>query len=150
MSPPGEITKVGLAFVRNGRVLLVRKRGGKSFILPGGKPEAMEDDVQTLSRELREELGCEVSEARFEGVFHDAAADLRGTHVSVRLYVGNLQGRPTPSAEIEEARWFSLRSTPVRRVAPSLLNSILPHLRLLAGLSSAALTTSRSKIAAPS
>ena len=148
MSPSGQVTKVGLAFVRNERVLLVRKRGGKSFILPGGKPEGVEDDVQTLNRELREELGCEVTEASFEGVFYDAAADLRGTRVSVRLYTGRLQGQPTPSAEIEEARWFSLRSTPMRPVAPSLLNSILPHLRQLAGLPSTALTIAQSRSAA--
>src|SRR5581483_3481590 len=45
---------------QNGRVLLVRKRGTASFMQPGGKRDAGEDDVAALTRELDEELGCGV------------------------------------------------------------------------------------------
>jgi hypothetical protein len=41
----------------DGRVLLVRKRGSRTFIQPGGKREAGEDALTTLARELHEELG---------------------------------------------------------------------------------------------
>jgi 8-oxo-dGTP diphosphatase len=53
------IHKVGLAVVSGDRLLVVRKRGTGTFILPGGKPEGSEGDLATLAREVDEELGCD-------------------------------------------------------------------------------------------
>ncbi len=52
------IDKVALLTVREGRVLLCRKKYGTSLlILPGGKREAGESSLECLARELEEELG---------------------------------------------------------------------------------------------
>jgi ADP-ribose pyrophosphatase YjhB (NUDIX family) len=52
------IDKVALLLVRDGKVLLCRKkRGTPLLILPGGKREAEESSLECLARELREELG---------------------------------------------------------------------------------------------
>jgi 8-oxo-dGTP diphosphatase len=71
------------------RLLLVRKRGGKSYILPGGKLEAGENDLDALVREIDEELGCTLDRETivFLGAFSDIAADLTDTTVLVRLAV---------------------------------------------------------------
>ena len=56
---PGLI-RIVAAVIRDaaGRVLLVRKRGAAVFQQPGGKRDPGDaDDVATLARELREELG---------------------------------------------------------------------------------------------
>ena len=45
---------------QTGRVLLVRKRGTRAFMQPGGKRDASEDDITALCREIAEELGCGV------------------------------------------------------------------------------------------
>ena len=46
---------------RAGRSLLVRKHGAQVFQQPGGKRDPGDsDDLATLTRELREELGCEL------------------------------------------------------------------------------------------
>lgn len=129
MAEPHLVQKVGLAAIQHGCVLLVRKRGGSLFILPGGKPEANEDDMQTLSRELREELGCAVRRPCFEHTFTDHAAELHNTMVVVRLYAGELVGDPEPAAEIEEMAWLDLHASWSLPVAPSLSNYILPYLR---------------------
>jgi 8-oxo-dGTP diphosphatase len=121
------IIKVGLAVVRDGRILMVRKRTGLSFILPGGKPESDENELQVLVRELDEELGCRLVSAEYLGDFSAPAADLVDTTVTVRLYRGEISGDPVPRSEIEEFRWISIVS-PEAAVAPSLSGKILPFL----------------------
>ncbi len=125
-----DITKIGLAVVDQGRVLLVRKRGSQVYILPGGKPEAGEDDLAALRRELDEELGCDINPASLDylGSFTDEAAGMPGVRVTIRLYSGVLTGTPEPRSEIDRFVWFSPFSRGSDRVAPSLDNYILPFL----------------------
>ena len=47
-----EILKIGVAVTDADRLLLVRKKGTGSYILPGGKPEEGESDLQALKREV--------------------------------------------------------------------------------------------------
>jgi 8-oxo-dGTP diphosphatase len=129
------VLKVGLAVIRNGKLLLVRKRGLEHLILPGGKPEAGESEIEVLHREIREELGCGVREQAFEGCFSDVAAGNHGLLVTVMLYLGELVGDPVPKSEIRQLEWINLFSPVRTQVAPSLLNGILPHLRSLSGRS---------------
>lgn len=127
------ILKIGLAAIKDGKLLVVRKRGGASFILPGGKPEASEAELDTLRREIHEELGCAVACPAFVGSFSDEAADVRSARVTVRLYSGDLCGNPAPAQEIEELAWIDMsQPTPVQ-LAPSLANLILPYLRSQTG-----------------
>jgi 8-oxo-dGTP diphosphatase len=129
-SPPRrKILKIGLAVTDGKRVLLVRKRGGHRFILPGGKPEMGERDLETLQREIQEELGCaiESNTVEFLGSFTDIAADMTDVSVTVRLYKGQLIGRPSPRSEIETLMWVD-NCDDERALAPSLRNQILPFL----------------------
>ena len=121
------IHKVGLAVVRDGKLLVARKRGSDTFILPGGKPEGNESDLRALSREIREELDCGLRRSVLLGTFTDVAAGMADAVVVVRLYSGNLVGEPRPCSEIEELAWISIRMPP-QRLAPSIENKILPFL----------------------
>ena len=124
------IQKVGLAAIENGRLLVVRKRGSGVFILPGGKPEGDESDLETLSREVDEELGCQIERPFLCGVFKDVAADVSHSVVVVRLYSASLVGEPQPRSEIEELVWVKLKGGPDDLpLAPSIANGILPYLR---------------------
>jgi 8-oxo-dGTP diphosphatase len=130
MTQVRHIVKIGLAITDANRLLLVRKRGGVSYILPGGKPEVGEDDLQALAREVDEELGCKLDSASlaFLGVFSDSAADMRNTVVTVRLYEGRLVGAPAPRSEIECLAWFRPDSEENVTLAPSIQNQIIPFL----------------------
>ena len=125
------IVKIGLAVMHDNSLLLVRKRGGQSYILPGGKLEAGENDRQALVREIGEELGCTIDPESlvFLGAFSDVAADLRDTVVVVRLYGANLVGAPSPKSEIECLTWFTPELNGQVTLAPSIQNQILPFLR---------------------
>lgn len=127
---PREIVKIGLAVVQDGCLLLVRKRGSRSYILPGGKPEPGEDDLTALTREIEEELGCTISpeRIRYLGLFRDRAPGFVDTDVVVKLYVGALIGDPIPQSEIEQLLWFNPHCDANTKLAPSLTNSILPYL----------------------
>lgn len=45
---------------REGKILFHKFIGGKSWLLPGGRAEFLEDSKETLVREFQEELNCEV------------------------------------------------------------------------------------------
>ena len=127
---PGRIVKVGLAHVRENRLLTLRKRGGVHLILPGGKLEPKESDFAALVREIREELRCEpdVESLKWIGEFEDIAADEPGATVVVRLYTGTLIGEPEVSSEIAELRWFDPSGDDPGILAPSIRRQILPAL----------------------
>jgi 8-oxo-dGTP diphosphatase len=123
------IDKVGLLVIREGRVLLCRKKRGTSLlILPGGKREAGEASLACLARELREELGdvTAVAPELIDVYVHEAAGE-SGTMVRVELYRGELVGEAKAQAEIGELVWFGAGDDRAR-IAPSLAKLIFPDL----------------------
>ncbi len=120
--------KTGLLVLRDRRILLCRKRGLASLILPGGRFEPGESPQQCLARELREELGdLRACDLHFLGTYTDRAAGDPGSLVRIELYGGELDGAPAASSEIEELVWFGEHDD--RSVlAPSIVNMILPDL----------------------
>ncbi|ATC24276.1 NUDIX domain-containing protein [Caulobacter vibrioides] len=115
-----------------GRLLLVRKRGTAIFMKPGGKRDAGEDDLATLARELREELGCELVSAELLGHFSAPAANEAGFTVQSATYLAEVTGEISPRAEIEELAWVDPAAPGDRRLAPLLTDAVLPALRALA------------------
>jgi 8-oxo-dGTP diphosphatase len=108
---------------REGRVLLVRKRGTGAFMQPGGKLDAGEDDIAALSREISEELGCLVVPASIQslGAFDAVAANEPGFRVNANLY-----GAITPGQEIDEAIWIDPASPGDIHLAPLTRDHVLP------------------------
>jgi 8-oxo-dGTP diphosphatase len=128
-----DIRKVGLLFVKDGRVLLCRSRKHpERLILPGGKREPGETSLETLQRELREELGeVELREPVYLGSYvAPAVASKNATSqktVEIELYGGRLSGALTPSSEIEELVWFGPEDC-WEWLAPSLSGLVFPDL----------------------
>jgi len=104
----GDINVVAVAIVRHEHLLVVRKQSGGKWILPGGKPEAGESEVETVRREVDEELSCCVFDLQPLGQFVDQAAHQSGARVWLTVYTGRLDGTPRPGGEIDRLRWSPL------------------------------------------
>jgi len=111
-----------------GRILLVRKRGTSTFMKPGGKRDAGENDLTTLARELDEELGCRLVHAQLLGHFSAPAANEAGFTVQSATYLATVAGDMAPRAEIEEIRWVAPATPGDLRLAPLLTEQVLPAL----------------------
>lgn len=123
------IDKVGLLLIRDGRVLLCRKKRGTSLlILPGGKREAGESSLECLARELREELGDVVAVGpQLVDVYTYVAAGAAGKMVRIELYQAELVGEARAKSEIGELVWFGVGDD-WSVLAPSLAAVIFPDL----------------------
>lgn len=122
------IHKVGFALIREDRILLCRPRGANTLILPGGKMERAETELDCLHRELREELGnVEPVDPVKLGTYDSRTGGETPKPIRVELYGGELAGKPRPCAEIAQLVWFS-GETGSYRLAPSLRELILPDL----------------------
>jgi 8-oxo-dGTP diphosphatase len=113
---------------RDGCVLAVRKRGTTAFMLPGGKRELGEADITALSRELFEELGCDLADAQHLGTFDAPAANEPDTRVYGAIYLAQVNGPIGARAEIEELLWVDPAAPPAGvRLAPLLQRHVLPR-----------------------
>ena len=111
-----------------GRMLLVRKRGTTTFMKPGGKRDAGEDDLTTLARELGEELGCRLVSAELLGHFSAPAANEAGFTVQSATYLATVAGEISARAEIDEIVWIDPTAPGDLRLAPLLTERVLPAL----------------------
>jgi 8-oxo-dGTP diphosphatase len=124
--------KVGLLTLRDGKMLLCRKKHTTSLlILPGGCREPGESAMDCLARELREELGdIGIGPAEYIGVYLDRAAGSETgppKTVQIELYRAELIGEPCARSEIAELVWFGEQDDRTK-LAPSIANKILPDL----------------------
>jgi len=122
--------KIVAALIRDdvGRVLLVRKRGTRAFMQPGGKRDGGEDDITALSREITEELGCGVLAASIRplGEFDAVAANEPGFRVQASLYGIDVTGQIAPGREIDETIWVDPAAPPDISLAPLTRDHVLP------------------------
>lgn len=110
-----------------GRMLVVRKRGTAIFMKPGGKREPGEDDVTALARELDEELGCRLVQAKLLDRFEAPAANEPGHTVRAATYLAKVEGEVAVRAEIEEMVWIDTSAPGDIRLAP-LMRAVLAAL----------------------
>lgn len=104
------IDKVAWIRLEGGAILSTRSVGRDVYFLPGGKREPGESDVDTLVREIREELsvaidaGSAVPVGVFEAQAHGHPA---GTIVRMSCYGADFRGELRADNEIEEVAWLT-------------------------------------------
>jgi 8-oxo-dGTP diphosphatase len=113
----------------DGRILLVRKRGTTKWMQAGGKPESGETPVDTIVRELLEELELVVDPRTLEplGRFETIAANEAGHALHADVFRLITAGPLRAAAEIDEAVWVKLdeaRALPLAPLAVELLGYV--------------------------
>ncbi|MBL7256238.1 NUDIX hydrolase [Paractinoplanes lichenicola] len=113
------IDKVAWIRLEDQQILSSRSRGKDVFYLPGGKREAGESDLDTLVREVEEELSValEVAGAEHVGTFSaQAHGHPDGVVVRMTCYSAGYRGILKAANEIEEFAWLTYADRP--RVSP--------------------------------
>lgn len=125
------IPKIGLSFIKDGKLLVVRKDGTDLFLMPGGQPEDGESELESLAREIEEETAgsLDIASVRHMGHFLDIAANDPGCLVQISLYEGSISGDLRPSSEIGELRWWDSSRDDPQVLSPIVRNHIVPYLR---------------------
>jgi len=93
------------AVVRDGagRILLIKTAKG-GWELPGGQVEPGEDFITALTREVREETGCEIDVGRLTGVTSNTGTQ----RVTIFTFLGrHIAGDPYPGDDSIDAGWFA-------------------------------------------
>lgn len=112
------------------RLLLVRKRNTRAFMLPGGKREPGESAHEALRRELQEELELSLPAEALSplGSFRAAAANEPDTWVEAQVFVARLEQPVAPAAELEELAWLAPGQPLPDTLAPLLREQVLSAL----------------------
>lgn len=128
--PANKFIRIVAALVQDdaGHVLLVRKRGTRAFMQPGGKLRDSESHLEALERELVEELSCSVQpdSPTLLGTFTAPAANESGYLVEAALYRVKLTGTISAAAEIEEIVWLDPNKPHEIELAPLTSRTVLP------------------------
>ncbi len=104
------IDKVAYLYVKDGKILSTRSKGKDKYYIPGGKREGNETDIETLVREVKEELSVDIieSSAKFYGVFEaQAHGKAEGVIVKMTCYTADYDGQLRADSEIAEIVWLT-------------------------------------------
>ncbi|MGW2326346.1 NUDIX hydrolase [Streptomyces sp. NPDC001700] len=124
----GSMAVVAAAIVQRGRLLVVSKKAAPEvFYLPGGKPDPGESPLETLARELDEELGVVPLEPRLLAEVEGVAV-LERVPMRLTVFEARIDKVPHPAAELAHMRWISGDESDVR-LAAAIRNHVVPRLR---------------------
>lgn len=98
------------------------------YIMPGGKIDSGESDIDCLVREIKEELDVDtdINSLEYLWEYIDVAAWDVTKDVSIRLFKWNIIWTPTPSQEIIWFQWIDKNWD--SRLSSIIKNKILPDL----------------------
>jgi len=113
------IDKIAYIYIKDNKVLSTLSKGKDTYYLPGGKRENNETDIETLLREIKEELDVNIKKetikhyGNFEAQAHGKA---EGIIVKMTCYTADFEGELKASAEIQEITWLQYKD--IDKVSP--------------------------------
>lgn len=121
------ISRVGAIIIKKKKLLLVTGYDRSIYWTPGGKILDDENHAEVLKREIKEELGINVTNAQHlvDGKYKDLKANQAGKS---HYYLVEYTGQPKPANEVEEFKWFTKAEMMSNKVSKVVRNTILPRL----------------------
>jgi 8-oxo-dGTP diphosphatase len=110
MSKDDIIDKIALIYIKDRRIIMAKSRGKDVFYIPGGKRQGREADIETLIREIKEELsvGLLPETIKYYGAFKaQAHGKPPGTIVRMACYAAKFTGEIKPSSEIVDIAYYN-------------------------------------------
>lgn len=104
------IDKIAFLYIVDGKLLSTRSKGKDKYYIPGGKREGNETDIETLVREIKEELNVTIDEStiKYYGIYEaQAHGHAEGILVRMTCYFAEFSGTPEASSEIAEIVWLT-------------------------------------------
>lgn len=103
------IDKIAWIYIKDKKILSTLSKGKDKYYIPGGKRDEYENDVETLMREIKEELSVEIdiSTLKYYGVFKaQAHGKAEGITVKMSCYTADYIGELKIDSEIAEIVWL--------------------------------------------
>lgn len=113
------IDKIAYIYIKDNKILSTLSKGKDTYYIPGGKREHNETDVETLLREIKEELNVNIKKEtiNYYGSFEaQAHGKEEGVIVKMTCYTAEYEGELKASSEIQEIRW--LQYSDIDKVSP--------------------------------
>ena len=104
------IDKIALLYIKDGKILSTRSKGKDKYYIPGGKRESGETDIETLVREIKEELSVDIvkDSINYYGTFEaQAHGKAEGVLVKMTCYMADFIGQLKADSEIAEIVWLT-------------------------------------------
>ncbi|MGK0554661.1 NUDIX domain-containing protein [Macrococcus capreoli] len=108
-----------LVDIKENQILLVKVRQNEKYYLPGGKIEAGESDIESLIREMEEELSVKLDASKLtylDTIVGPAYPDT-DNEVELRCYTYEGLGQIKKSSEITDAQYIDMNDT--TNIAPA-------------------------------
>lgn len=104
------IDKIAWIYIKDNKILSTLSKGKDKYYIPGGKREAFENDVETLLREIKEELSVDIltDSIRYYGTFKaQAHGKKEGIIVKMSCYTADFDGELKADSEISKVVWLT-------------------------------------------
>ncbi len=99
-------TAINAITFKDGKLLLVKKKD--VWILPGGKPEGDESDIDCLMRECKEEIPNSIFIIKDKWKDFIGKTPNTGDLLNAKTYFAEISGDVSPSGEITESKFVSV------------------------------------------
>ena len=113
------IDKIAWLCIKEKKILSTLSKGKDKYYIPGGKREAFENDIETLVREIKEELSVALNldTLKYYGVFKaQAHGKTEGVTVKMSCYMAEYVGELKVDSEIAELVWLGYQD--LEKISP--------------------------------
>lgn len=113
------IDKIAWIYIKDKKILSTLSKGKDKYYIPGGKREKEENDMETLTREIKEELSVDINldSVKYYGVFKaQAHGKSEGIIVKMSCYFAEYEGNLKVDNEISEIVWLTYED--IDKVSP--------------------------------